>query len=195
MKKIQVRRVWSVLGRVRPDTINMLEIVGRLSAIGETGAVLQSNDRVLCAIPWVGNSRPEDFFAKVNIVVPTAVHTLSAVAEVPFPQVDEASFQTAINAIVRDTMEHIKKAVIGPNGQRMVKTERDGAILAVDPSSVRVEGYEDKPIAPVDPALVAEADATMEAINAETIKATEPPPEAAPAPDAKPLGPRLILPD
>ena len=194
MKKIQVRRVWSVLGRVRPDTINMLEIVGRLSAVGETGVVLQTNDRVLCAIPWVGNSHPEDFFMKVNIVVPTAVQTLSSVAEVPIPQVDEASFQTAINTIVRDTMAHIKKAVIGPNGQRVVKTERDGAILAVDPSSVRVEGFESTDVAPVDPAVVAEADATMDAINAETIKGTEPVPEAAPDPDATPLGPRLILP-
>lgn len=191
MKKIPVRRIWTVHGRVRSDTINMLEIVGKLSAVGETGTVLSEKETVLCAIPWVGNARPEEFYARVNIVVPTAVHTLAAVAEVPFPRVDEESFQTSINAIVRETMAYIKKALIGPDGKRVVKTERDGAILAVDPATIQVQGFEDKEIAPVDSALVAEADATMEAINAESVQAA---PQEAPA-TPEPLRPKLLVPE
>jgi hypothetical protein len=193
MKKIPVRRVWTVHGRVRPDTVNMLEIVGKLSAVGETGTVISEKETVLCAIPWVGNARPEEFYARVNIVVPTAVHTLSAVAEVPLPYVHEESFQASLNLIVRDTMACIKKAVIGPDGKRVVKTERDGAILAVDPASVQVQGFEDKAVVPVDPAIVAEADATMDAINAETVQ--EKLQEAPAAPSGEPLRPRLLLPD
>lgn len=172
---------WLVTGCVRSDTINVIELVARrLTVTVDRGSILDQKDVKIGQMPWVGNIHPTLWFEKLNVAVSTAASVVRNLMGHPC-QIDGDSFQKNAEEVVRAVSAKMKGAITDAQGRKVIKTEPDGAILAVQPEDVKVEGQDaESPILTIPADVVAEAEAAANSTRDE--------PEAAP-------GPRLIGPD
>lgn len=193
--------VWEVSARIREDTINMLEFLAIRRRFDQSrGAELDKKEIVIGQMAWIPNVPHQEWMNHVNTAVSTCGSVVKRLQEVPQCAIDGKSIEQCCEQIVKETGLRMKHMISNARGQRIIKHEPDGAILAVPPESVIPEGVVEEKKLGISADVAAETDRIMNSPPEEEGAAEEPGPEdgaeepVMPAEEpAKPTGPRKIL--
>lgn len=133
---------YTITVRVREDTINMIEFIARRARIDQSrGTLLDEKDEVVAKMPFVGNQHPQEWMKQLSIAISTAASVVKNLMKCE-TAVDAQEIQSVAEGMVRSVSAYLRNRPVATDGRKIVRTETDGAILAVQHDEVEVEGQE-----------------------------------------------------
>lgn len=84
--------------------------------------------KLIATMPFVGQTPPAEYVAQIEFVCSIVAATIVTIRPGSNVAIDGASVKTITRNVIESFAKHVQSAVIGPDGKRQVRIERDGSI-------------------------------------------------------------------